>query len=634
MQRSFPSWKVQSSTKKLDFLAQCESQPVCTLQTGRVALGFRAISVAQHVVAEQEVKAQSFIIQYAFLESIHFNIVPGLTGGSDDTYVRHMLLRARRHGWHGVVFNSRGCADSPVTSPQFYSASFTEDLRQVVKHVAVHFPESNMYAIGWSLGSNILVRYLGETSRSSAGKLWAIKTSGKALRRDPPSCRIFNKAAEATKVDWKLMNIISEVARIVGVDCLPSYRGLHLIMTSEEALPGCNSSMKQIVALAKLTALKARRRSFLIDNNILGTCCQAHPRIVNQRLPSKQGPRSCKFGQGIQGLICRYKANESRCRILNHMYLEFQMWISFVFKKKSKEVVPLDCEHEVDLADGKVTKVSTEVRTVKPKIAFKRRAKELQMWPRDPRTAKESGICSIETYDAILGLLYMHYASSSMLSTLHVNRHYVIYTFPKVPAEVGGRYLNISSESKQCIMTDDPKKHDSNTLNTKSVCKTGVHGKELPKSPGGSEIEGGDCPLSGAVSLCNPFNLGIADEDFHKGFNNVYDKALARGLRKILKKHERLFEGIGGAYNIPLAAEARSVRDFDEGLTRVSFGYKSVDDYYSNSSSSDSVKLVRTSLLCIQAENDPIAPSRGIPREDIKLVVNKAKDGCMCMNIF
>jgi len=43
-------------------------------------------------------------------------------------------------------------------------------------------------------------------------------------------------------------------------------------------------------------------------------------------------------------------------------------------------------------------------------------------------------------------------------------------------------------------------------------------------------------PLSGAVSLCNPFNLVIADEDFHKGFNNVYDKALAKSLRNIFKK--------------------------------------------------------------------------------------------------
>lgn len=44
------------------------------------------------------------------------------------------------------------------------------------------------------------------------------------------------------------------------------------------------------------------------------------------------------------------------------------------------------------------------------------------------------------------------------------------------------------------------------------------------------------CPLSGAVSLCNPFNLVIADEDFRKGFNIVYDITLANALRKIFKK--------------------------------------------------------------------------------------------------
>uniref|UniRef100_J3LFB3 AB hydrolase-1 domain-containing protein n=2 Tax=Oryza brachyantha TaxID=4533 RepID=J3LFB3_ORYBR len=129
------------------------------------------------------------------------------------------------------------------------------------------------------------------------------------------------------------------------------------------------------------------------------------------------------------------------------------------------------------------------------------------------------------------------------------------------------------------------------------------------------------CVLSGAVSLCNPFNLVIADEDFHKGFNNVYDRALAKALRNIFKKHALLFEGLEGEYNISKAANARSVRDFDEGLTRVSFGFKSVDDYYSNSSSSDSIKNVSIPLLCIQADNDPIAPSRGIPREDIKVVI-------------
>ncbi|KAJ8451085.1 hypothetical protein Cgig2_026894 [Carnegiea gigantea] len=89
-------------------------------------------------------------------------LLPGLTGGSDDTYVRHLLIKARKLGWRVVVFNSRGCGHSPVTTPKFYSASFTGDLREVVEHVHCRYPKANVYAVGWSLGANILVRYLGE----------------------------------------------------------------------------------------------------------------------------------------------------------------------------------------------------------------------------------------------------------------------------------------------------------------------------------------------------------------------------------------------------------------------------------------------------------------------------------------
>nr|GME12104.1 embryogenesis-associated protein EMB8 [Ipomoea batatas] len=110
--------------------------------------------------------------------------------------------------------------------------------------------------------------------------------------------------------------------------------------------------------------------------------------------------------------------------------------------------------------------------------------------------------------------------------------------------------------------------------------------------------ESHSCPLSGAVSLCNPFNLPIADEDFRKGFNIVYDKALANALCKIFKKHALLFEDIGGEYNIPLAANAKTVKEFDEGLTRGLYAVSYTKNFL--------------------AANDPIAPSRGIPRKDIE----------------
>jgi predicted alpha/beta-fold hydrolase len=45
---------------------------------------------------------------------------------------------------------------------QLYSASFTGDMREVVAHVSARYPKANLYAVGWSMGANILVRYLGK----------------------------------------------------------------------------------------------------------------------------------------------------------------------------------------------------------------------------------------------------------------------------------------------------------------------------------------------------------------------------------------------------------------------------------------------------------------------------------------
>lgn len=90
-------------------------------------------------------------------------LLPGLTGGSEDSYVQHAVVHAREAGIRAVIFNSRGTSDSPVTTPQFYSASFTGDLRCVVSHVASQLPPGvPLYAAGWSLGANILTKYLGE----------------------------------------------------------------------------------------------------------------------------------------------------------------------------------------------------------------------------------------------------------------------------------------------------------------------------------------------------------------------------------------------------------------------------------------------------------------------------------------
>jgi hypothetical protein len=55
------------------------------------------------------------------------------------------------------------------------------------------------------------------------------------------------------------------------------------------------------------------------------------------------------------------------------------------------------------------------------------------------------------------------------------------------------------------------------------------------------------------------------------------------------------------AYDPALALRAGTIRQFDEAITAVCFGWPSVDAYYEGSSSSDVVHSVTVPLLIVQA---------------------------------
>ncbi|KAG2197160.1 hypothetical protein INT47_009467 [Mucor saturninus] len=92
-------------------------------------------------------------------------ILHGLTGGSHENYIRGLLQIIARPpiNYRAVVYNARGCGFTEVNTPQLFNASITDDIREALRHiqkqVGQHTP---LIGIGFSLGSNILVKYLGE----------------------------------------------------------------------------------------------------------------------------------------------------------------------------------------------------------------------------------------------------------------------------------------------------------------------------------------------------------------------------------------------------------------------------------------------------------------------------------------
>uniref|UniRef100_A0A5B7B4C8 Putative abhydrolase domain-containing protein 3 n=1 Tax=Davidia involucrata TaxID=16924 RepID=A0A5B7B4C8_DAVIN len=89
-------------------------------------------------------------------------VIPGLTSDSAAAYVKHLAFKMAKHGWNVVVSNHRGLGGISITSDCFYNAGWTDDIRKVIDHLHCQYPEAPLFAVGTSIGANVLVKYLGE----------------------------------------------------------------------------------------------------------------------------------------------------------------------------------------------------------------------------------------------------------------------------------------------------------------------------------------------------------------------------------------------------------------------------------------------------------------------------------------
>ncbi|PWN19636.1 alpha/beta-hydrolase [Microstroma glucosiphilum] len=94
----------------------------------------------------------------------------GLTGGSHESYVRHVIPPLVAAGYRCVVVNFRGCGQTPLSTPQLYSAAKTDDLRCGLLWVTKRFPSTSIVLIGFSLGANVVAKYLGEEGANTPVK--------------------------------------------------------------------------------------------------------------------------------------------------------------------------------------------------------------------------------------------------------------------------------------------------------------------------------------------------------------------------------------------------------------------------------------------------------------------------------
>ncbi len=94
-------------------------------------------------------------------------VLHGLGGFTRRPYMLAAYQELARQSLRAVGLNFRGCGEELNRLPRLYHSGETGDLGFVVDTLKQRFPDRHVAALGFSLGGNVLLKYLGERGANS-----------------------------------------------------------------------------------------------------------------------------------------------------------------------------------------------------------------------------------------------------------------------------------------------------------------------------------------------------------------------------------------------------------------------------------------------------------------------------------
>ena len=97
----------------------------------------------------------------------------GLEGSSDSHYARALMHALAATGWAGVVVHWRGCSGEPNRRPRVYHSGDTAEIDWILRRLKTAHGARPLFAVGVSLGGNVLLKWLGERESEASQLLRA-----------------------------------------------------------------------------------------------------------------------------------------------------------------------------------------------------------------------------------------------------------------------------------------------------------------------------------------------------------------------------------------------------------------------------------------------------------------------------
>ena len=107
-------------------------------------------------------------------------VLHGLEGSIRSPYAAGILHALQLIGWRAVLMHFRGCSGESNRLDRSYHSGDTADLAMVVDLIHQRYPAKSIAVIGYSLGGNVLLKWLGEQGANTP-----LKTGGSPVRIRP-----------------------------------------------------------------------------------------------------------------------------------------------------------------------------------------------------------------------------------------------------------------------------------------------------------------------------------------------------------------------------------------------------------------------------------------------------------------
>jgi len=89
-------------------------------------------------------------------------LLHGLTGSSQSGYIKGLQHTLLKRGLRSAALNFRGCSGQANNRARCYHSGETEDIHFLYQTLRQREPETPLGAVGFSLGGNVLLKWLGE----------------------------------------------------------------------------------------------------------------------------------------------------------------------------------------------------------------------------------------------------------------------------------------------------------------------------------------------------------------------------------------------------------------------------------------------------------------------------------------